>query len=376
MDGIISLDWLGINVKNKGQNFHFNTKYRFENLGISTRHFTQVENVYNGAELICSITHTPHKNSVIPPETIQVKFDNAFLYELNLKQRVETFLTENNLIFSSLSRLDVCWDFNKFSNGWTGEKFVNNYSREIIERKAHGHYTISGRKSKTGRKENYLAFGSRTSDTRMYMYDKTLELSEKKSKPYIKKLWEKNGLNIESVWRVEFSMTGFNKGFANKDTGETLFCLNNLDCLLPKNVHRLFKFLYFKYMYFYKTNNQKSNVTRNNRIKLIAEFETGERLDWYELREKESSSRTEKIILKRINAHFNEVRILKNPLPEIEAYKLMIKSYLDNHVNLFDLEAWAQRKLPDYNQFDIKDPEQAQKIYKFIHSKIQNNGTD
>ena len=70
------------------------------------------------------------------------------------------------------------------------------------------------------------------------------------------------------------------------------------------------------------------------------------------------------------------MRILKNPLPEIEAYKLMIKSYLDNHVNLFDLEAWAQRKLPDYNQFDIKDPEQAQKIYKFIHSKIQNNGTD
>jgi hypothetical protein len=376
MKGIISIDWLGINVKNKHSIFNFSPKYRFENLGISTRHFTQVENVFLGKELICSITHTPHKNSVIPLETIQVKFDNSFLYELNLKQRVELFLSENNLVFTSLSRFDICYDFNKFSNGWTGEKFVNNYSKEIIERKAHGHYTISGRKSKDGRKENYLAFGSRTSDTRMYMYDKTLELSEKKSKPYIKKLWLKNGLDTESVWRVEFSMTNFNKGFANKDTGETLFCMNNLDCLLQKNVHRIFKFLYFKYMFFYKTAAAKSNVSRNNRIKLIAEFETGERLDWFELREKESSSRTEKIILKRINEHFNEVRKLKNPLPEIEAYKFFIKSYLDNHVNVFDLQMWAQRKLPDYNEHDTADPASAEKIYKFIHNKIKDNGTD
>jgi hypothetical protein len=43
---------------------------------------------------------------------------------------------------------------------------------------------------------------------------------------------------------------------------------------------------------------------------------------------------------------------------------------------VFDLQMWAQRKLPDYNEHDTADPASAEKIYKFIHNKIKNNGTD
>lgn len=376
MSGIISIDWLGMNVKNKYVGFRFSDKYTLKNLGINTRHFNCVEDIYDGKEHIASITHTPHKNSVVPPETIQLKFSNAFLYEENLRERVEAFLVENNLVFKSFSRFDICYDFNKFSNGWTGLQFVKKFSKTTIERKAHGHYTISGRKGENGRNENYLAFGSRTSDLRLYMYNKTLELQEKKTKPYIVAMWEKHGLDIEKVWRVEFSITGFNKSFSHKDTGELALTMKDLDCLEVTKYNMLFKFLYFKKMFFYKTSDVKKggNVTRDaKRIVLIKEFEGGNNLDWCEIRETEPSGRTEKVLLKKINEHYNELWNKKNDDAKALIYGVSIKTYMDNHIKLYGLESWAHKKLPDYNPHSILDEEDQRSleeyIFKLIHKK-------
>lgn len=376
MKGIISLDWLSINVKNKYDSFELHSKYEVKNTGIHTRHFNFVDDMLLDGEKVATLTHGVPANSVIPQSTIQVKFDNSFLYELNLFDRVNAFLDENNLVFKSFSRIDVCYDFNTLSNGWTGGEFVRRYTNELIERKAHGHFTLSGRKGDNGRRYNYLAFGSRKSDLRLYFYDKTLELEEKKSKPYIKKLWENNGLDIESVWRIEFSVTCFNRQMTYRDSGEVAFDMKTLHCIKEQHAAMLFKYLYFKYMFFYKTCQIKksSNITRDaKRIILIKEFEEGKKLDWLELRETESSGRTEKIILKRINEHYNEVWNKKNDSPASAAYVHSVKTYLDNHVKLFNLEQWSQRKLPDYNphtEFDEETQRQIDDyIYKLIHTK-------
>lgn len=373
LNGLIMVDWLSVNCKNKFVNFKFSPKYKIKNTGIHSRHFLCVDDVYLGKYKIASISHTPPHNSVVPRDLIQVKFDNKFLYGNLLKSRVEEFLAENNLVFKSFSRLDLCFDFNEFANGWSGQTFVNKFSKELIERKKDGEYQIRGRKGKDGRRENYLRFGSSTSDVQLYMYDKTLEIQEKKHKPYIVDTWKLNGLDISNVWRVEFKLVSFSKGFYFSDDKETVaFTMKDLDLLLEKNYKLLFKFLYYRYMFFYKTCSKKSNVSRNKRIHLITNFQTPERIEWFTLKEKDISGRTEKIILKKINEHFNEVRNLKTRAKEVLAYQWALKNYINQNIKKYDLQTWAQMKLKDFNEHDEFDLKDRRKIEKFINDKVRN----
>lgn len=375
MQGIIMIDWVSINVKSKYANFRFNDKYEVRNTGIHSRHFLCLDDIFYKKEKIASISHTPPKNSVIPKDLVQLKFDNKFLYGANLKKRIEVFLEENNLIFKSFSRLDICYDFNFFCNGWTGQQFVNKFSKCQIERKRDGEYQIRGRKSAQGRRENYLRFGSSTSSVQLYMYDKSLEIAEKKHKPYIVKTWEANGIDKKNVWRIEFKLVDFSKGFCFNNQKEIVaFTMRELDLIAEgkdyANYKLLFKFLYYKYFFFYKTSTAKSNVSRNKRIHLITDFKTAIRLDWFTIKNTEQSGRTEKVIIKRVNEHYNEVRKLKSEAVEIQALQYGLKHYLNNTIETYGLQEWAHKKLDKYNPESDNDNTTNQKIKKFIKQKV------
>lgn len=103
----------------------------------------------------------------------------------------ETF---GNIADNKVCRLDICTHISDID-------FITNYDT-----------VYKGKYKKTqifhtGRNINCLCFGSRKGKN-IYcrIYNKTLEVQETKKKNWFKEIWQKNGLNIDNVWNVEFEI--------------------------------------------------------------------------------------------------------------------------------------------------------------------------
>lgn len=117
----------------------------------------------------------------------------------------------------SLSRLDVCADFNCFANGVQPLEFIRRYfaapTAEVPSylRHSSNRYRVHGQKNiyEDGRapevQHQTLSFGTRESAVQTNLYNKSEELRTH-DKPYIRSAWVAAGLNPADVWRVEFSL--------------------------------------------------------------------------------------------------------------------------------------------------------------------------
>lgn len=117
----------------------------------------------------------------------------------------------------SLSRLDMCADFNLFANGVHPLEFIRRYFACPTEecpsylRHSSNRYRVHGQKNTydDGRapevQHQTLSFGTRESAVQTNLYNKSEELRTH-DKPYIRAAWIGAGLNPADVWRVEFSL--------------------------------------------------------------------------------------------------------------------------------------------------------------------------
>ncbi len=121
-----------------------------------------------------------------------------------------------HLTYKGITRLDLCYDCNYFSNHKSPAKFIQDFVfKEVgkngyIYRKGSSKFTCHGSKTSTSSsKITSIAFGSNNNKVRQYIYDKTIELEEVKDKPWIREYWELNGLISDEkthVWRTEISI--------------------------------------------------------------------------------------------------------------------------------------------------------------------------
>lgn len=170
-----------------------------------------------------------------------IKLANRVLYHEHCIQFLWDLLKALHVRYKGITRLDLAYDCNKFYNGRAPHKFVRDFvSKPIGERGGMylaycRDYTLHGRKSIGNDGQlNYISFGSSMRGKRAYIYDKSLELQEVKDKPWIRDMWERNGLVHDEkhhVWRAEISIKCEGKDLLNLDTGQ-LFTLNPnyLDC--------------------------------------------------------------------------------------------------------------------------------------------------
>lgn len=224
-----------------------------------TRHWQKVEYIFSGADdgrlIATACSQTVH--AWIRSDMVQIKFENDFLYQQNLNERVTEFLQANELELLSISRVDVAMDFTAF---WTEQKFgrysnpeklIADFSKDKILHLGRCQFAVDGaelfrnfmqlqnmeqlemklkkqlekankgkiqigtykiRGMVTARKENnYLRFGTMNSDVAAYMYNKTKQL-ELVNKPWIKDNWNANGYDgKKDVWRLEISFKGGQK---------------------------------------------------------------------------------------------------------------------------------------------------------------------
>ena len=164
-----------------------------------------------------------------------VKVANRVLYSEKYIPLLLDLLKALHLQYKGVSRLDIAYDCNFFYDGRSPKKFIHNYITKPLGKKGgiylanvKKHITFFEKSISSNTRYSYIKFGMGTGGRSAYIYDKSVELREVKDKPWIRQVWEDNGLidnDDVHVWRSEISIKSQGKQLLNLDTGE-LFALH------------------------------------------------------------------------------------------------------------------------------------------------------
>lgn len=181
----------------------------------------------------CEILFDP-RLSVITVDSAQLRVMNECLYTMNYIATMREVANLLSLEYVSISRLDVFYDCNKFKGGVLPLNVVNKYvsqkilkigiNRGSINFQNYGYaIPIGTRRDAISVAVSKPAINAITWGQKDYiqtqLYNKSLELSQQKFKPYIWELWEKNALDPKNVWRLEFRISKAGKSLQLLEDG-------------------------------------------------------------------------------------------------------------------------------------------------------------
>lgn len=304
MKYVLNIDWLQIHcegVINRACN------YKFEKKEYSTQVFECIEEVSLNHKLIATVCSVP-RSKILSYNMVIIKFSNEVLYNPNLYHIVKTLVSNLSLSYIGLTRLDVCADFNYFTNGLYPEtlikKFMSNQIRKLGQSKGSCHFN-----QKTDLIFDTLRFGTGKSIISAYLYNKTKELNEVKMKPYIVDCWRASGLDVDkTVWRLEFTIKGNQMSLLNKKTAELvkLDIQSIFDKTFLMDLYSSLQQSYFRF----KVISADKNVSRWRDVILF----DNTLHDWDRLFEFSAgdSSRSDKIFLKKLEMMNTELRNYAN----------------------------------------------------------------
>lgn len=167
--------------------------------------------------------------STIPKSLCMVKMANPVLYSSRWCWYLCDILAALKWKFKAISRVDLCADFNYFSQGLAPTEFIRRYLNsgpwnpgQVSYFRVNGNkYSLIGEKKVSseifrGKEKTtcvhdvqYIRFGSHSSGVCTYLYNKTLELNTKGNKRYIRDHWQRVGLvdtTDTPVFRLEISI--------------------------------------------------------------------------------------------------------------------------------------------------------------------------
>lgn len=138
---------------------------------------------------------------------IQFEISNNVLYSNELNEILMLTYEIHNYTFLCISRVDLCCDFE-----------LSTSQRRIITYLYKGKYYVASKnegsiwwsKDIGEPYPHQLTYGSKKSDFKWKLYNKSKELkigTKNPDKPYIWEEWDAAGMNITNVWRLEVSIT-------------------------------------------------------------------------------------------------------------------------------------------------------------------------
>lgn len=341
MKTVISVDWLSLYIKggapmSNGWFTAFKTDYQ-------TVNFSEVWEIYEEktGEKFAIIQRCP-RTKIMPPNAIILKVENRVLYQPDWGNRLNNLLTQYVYDVRSISRIDLCADFNEFEEGLSCQDFIKKLvTHEFVKRgKCKAQLQLDLGKA---RYEDGIRFGERGNDICYYLYNKTKEMKEKTFKPYIQKLWEDSGLDTSRpVWRLEFSMKTTSIRAIVKQTGE-MFRID-LDTARQKAVvEAIYSGLLNQYFDF-RVNDGQQKRSRMQKVNLFGKVWNG-----YEVKQishAAKSNRTDRIVIKRLAGYEGMYRLTDEGSEEI--LNRAIAKILDA-TDLWDyyrntVEPWRERK--------------------------------
>lgn len=297
----ISIDWLQLYCD--GSKLTMHASYTWLKMDYQTKQFRELYEVTYRGELIATVVKAP-TSPIIPASSMIVKFSNRVLYGQNLGYLIEDFLNANNIVFKSITRVDICTDFNYFFNGYCPENFIKDFLQNRILKNGRGKFTVIGEQKRINSYQ-YLRFGSKTSEVNVYLYNKSVELVQVLDKPHIRKLWQEKGLDTtKNIWRLEISIKSKGNSYLDTRTGE-LNVINYDDLLDQSNLQNIFNSYINQYFHF-KINDFQSNKSRMKKLKLFANEEFTFKPLY--LPNQTGAAKAEKVFLKKLYQFDQEMR--------------------------------------------------------------------
>lgn len=208
----ISVDWLQVyctcNCFEAMETFYVDGKvYNMKKKSTVTKLWKEVYSIeWQGREvaILCRAPRSPQLDQF----GCTLKLDNRVLYSQSYVTILYGLLRALNLQYKGITRLDLCYDCNYLYGEKRVDEFLMNffshapYCAGHIIRSGSRKVIINATRSNTGATMiSGMRWGSPSSDIGAYCYNKSLELIEVKDKPWIREVWEENGLI--NAWKKE-----------------------------------------------------------------------------------------------------------------------------------------------------------------------------
>ena len=361
MEKCISIDWLQLYVQVPYKEYdEVKTPYIIEKQAYQTTHFKKVYIIYNKhREEIATLASDPH-SGILTQDGGLLKIHNKYLYQSELYKFTIDLLRDLQLVFKSISRLDIALDFLQFETNKSiasPEKFIQQFaSRRYKKYSKNGknyNYKLNGKGDKYGLPLfEYLKFGSETSDTCYYLYNKSKELEDNPMKGWITDNWTANGWDgKQTVWRLEFSVKKTKKILVDSDMVK--YDLADIELLQPENIKGMFKCLFSDYWNFQKLSSvtgEAMGIKFQKKITSVISFFKDMVCNYVRinLSEKKESNRSSKIFTKALMTLNQELRG--------HDFNLAVFSHnlLSYFVTNRSIEPWFEKKFPQFQLADSR----------------------
>lgn len=352
----LSIDWLSFFCESDtGELNQFEDYYEYEVAPHGTRQYKQLITVYREGEEFAEVQQIPC-SPILRARSMIVKICNRWLYSRGLWYRLSKFLELHRIKVLSVSRVDLCADFNTFYNGLHPitliRKFLDASYRHIGRGIGASYFDHRGKKidGVSIAHLNYtgLSFGSKKSDVRVYLYDKSFELATVKDKPHIRQLWTTAGLKNDTenhVWRLEISLFSGACSFKSKKTQRKHKITE--EYLHSNKYISLIYFSFVKSLFSFIRNRQGiKNISREPRIQL---FNGEPFIDRCVLNSDSGGDRAERILIKQLWQMSERYR--GNEIVEDEGISKILASNLAANTGLSD---WLTEKKNVWEKPKIK----------------------
>lgn len=227
----ISYDWIEFTGEMKAE-IPLNTfLFYYKDAEHGTKYYNKlykVSTIMYGEEIeFCELQAKP-RPSFLSKHLVQVKLVNRMCYAPRTIEIIQQFLSEFGIEFKNYTRLDIAIDFQQVSiYGSDIQKLMQAFASKQLYLKSKSFKTHSLVSYYTG-----LSWGSRSSSVKVTLYNKTIEMQKKSSKPWITDLWKEAGFNEDlDVYRLEFSTSKPRVDIVEPESGITLGTYNELDFL-------------------------------------------------------------------------------------------------------------------------------------------------
>lgn len=331
---------------------------KVERLDYAVRNFAANYRVIckHSNEEVATINAQPRSNLTMAKDMCLIKVNNKYLYQADLHSYVLWLLSELQLTFLGVTRLDIACDMLSFDS-MRCERFVaglmprwnkvhNTHEPEYLKEKQstikfHGASSSVERGKITGGISS-VKWGKETCPINYYLYDKVIEMKDVKHKPWIAEHWCTHGWDGKAhVWRLEFSTHSTTDGYLSEQ-GE-LIHYKSLDVIRNDNYCELFKVLYSRHFNFVHTSRTaKGNYRKQSRcekLELLKDFKIF--AVKMKLSNKKEGSRSAKIFAKRLMETNHDMRGIGHDI------SIASKQLLSYTLAQYDLITWAKKKYPD-----------------------------
>lgn len=236
----INLDWLEVYcTATAATQFKTNNIFEIIEQDYGTQQYNKKADIYyreNAVkELVANVLWEP-RLSVMRKESVHIKINNSQLYKDGFFNTLKKIITTYRLQYQGITRVDVCYDCNRFYNGLYPVRLISEYLADkilkignnspIVDYRSMGYLlginaiNVPRSLQKSKKVINAVTWGSRKSGIQVQMYNKSLELKEQKYKPWIIENWRKAGLDENNVWRTEIRIAGKGRDIMDLSTSD------------------------------------------------------------------------------------------------------------------------------------------------------------